>query len=214
VKRALVCLVLAVACGSSASPDAFLDSVVGVEANGCSLVAALGSGAIVDEQRVMTSAHTVAGAQEIVVIDFDGDRHPAVLVGFDPDKDLAVLSVAGLDGDPLAKRRASGGESGWVLAWDPDEGAHANPMTVTKRILVSIEDIYVADIVERHAIEIDADVTSGDSGAAVVTQTGEMVGVVYARSRSRPAGFALDEQEIAAALSTAGATAVDSGPCT
>jgi S1-C subfamily serine protease len=212
-----VLAILAAACGSASSipaPDGYLDAAVGIEASGCSLIPALGSGAVLAPGRVVTAAHTVAGATEIVVVDAGGARRPATLVGLDPRRDLAVLSVPGLDADPLTVSEASGGEAGWVLTWSPDERAQATPMTVTKRIVVTIEDIYVEDLVERRAIELDADVSPGDSGAAVVTTGGEVVGIVYATSRSRSAGFALAGPEITAALAAAGTTSVDSGPCT
>lgn len=214
MKRALIALVVVAACSSPASADEFLDSVVGVEAHGCSLIPALGSGAILADELVVTSAHTVAGADELSVISSSGRSLPAVLVSFDPEKDLAVLRVDGLDHRPLELGKAVGGETGWVLAWNRDEGVHEIPMIVTKRILVSIEDIYVEDVVERGAIELDAMVVRGDSGAAVITETGAVVGLIYATSRSRTAGFALNETEIAAALDGVGTATVDSGRCT
>lgn len=203
------------ACATGAEPfaDDHVRSVVGVEATGCSLVAALGSGTILDEHRVVTSAHTVAGADDIAVIDVGGRSRPATLVAFDPDKDLAVLSVPDLDHPPLALARARGGENGWVIAWDRDTGVHSSPMTVTKRLRVSIEDIYVNGVVERGAIEIDAAVGPGDSGGAVVNSSGEVVGVVYATSRTRTAGFALNDDEIAAVLADANDQPVDPGRC-
>lgn len=208
---------IAASCGQespAASPDGYLRAAVGVEASGCSLVPALGSGAVLARERVMTSAHTVAGASALVVIDSAGIRRAATLVGFDPRVDLAVLAVPGLDADPLPVSNAAGGEAGWVLTWRADDRFEASPMTVTKRLVVTIEDIYVDEIVERRAIELDADLSHGDSGAAVVTTSGEVVGIVYAASRSRRAGFALDGNEIATALAAAGPTTVDAGPCT
>jgi len=100
-----------------------------------------------------------------------------------------------------------------VIAWNRDEGAHSDPTTVTKRIQVSIEDIYVDEVVERGAIEIAADITPGDSGGAVITSDGDVVGLIYATSRSRAAGFALNDEEIRAVLATAADEPVDSGPC-
>jgi len=208
---------LVTTCGNEAAPTAaiYLDSAVGVEATGCSLVASIGSGVVLAEGSVVTSAHTVAGAESIVVVDTVGTRHDAVLVGFDADVDLAVLAVDDLDADPLALGRAERDDAGWVLAWHPDEGVHANSMTVTKRIRVTIEDIYVEDIVERDAIEIAADVGHGDSGGAVVTTDGRVVGVVYGTSRKRAAGFAVDDGEVAAALvDAADRSPVAAGPCT
>lgn len=203
------------ACSTGAGPSAddHLRSVVGVEATGCSLVAALGSGTILDDHRVVTSAHTVAGAHDIEVIDADGRSRPATLVALDPDKDLAVLAVPDLDQPPLALARARGGEDGWVIAWNRDTGVRSAPMTVTKRLRVSIEDIYVDGVVERGAIEIDAAIGPGDSGGAVVTSTGEVVGVIYATSRTRRAGFALNDDEIAAVLADANDQPVDPGRC-
>jgi S1-C subfamily serine protease len=209
--------IVATACGAEAaapSPTGYFRAAVGIEASGCSLVPAVGSGAVLAPERVMTSAHTVAGATDLTVIDSTGIRHAATLVGFDPRLDLAVLSVPGLGADPLPVSSAVGGETGWLLTWRTDDRVVANPMTVSKRLVVSIEDIYVDEIVERRAIELDADVSHGDSGAAVVTTSGEVVGIVYAASRSRRAGFALDGDEIATALAAAGTTAVDAGPCT
>jgi S1-C subfamily serine protease len=208
-----ILVTLAAACGADSSPTEFAESVVGVEASGCSLIPAFGSGAVLDDQRVVTSAHIVAGATTIEIIDSQGERRPADLVGFDPRTDLAVLSVPGLASEPLPIGRADGGEPGWVLTWSPGNLVQAKPMTVTKRILVTIEDIYVDELVERRAIELDADISHGDSGAAVVTTEGDVVGIIYATSRSRAAGFALNGLEIAAALDGAGTATVDPGPC-
>lgn len=212
---ALVALTAAASCSTSTTPsaDEFLASVVGVEATGCSLVASIGSGTILESKRVVTSAHTVAGATDISVIDASGNALPAMLIAFDPDKDLAVLSVPSLGPPPLRLGRADGDESGWVLAWNREEGAHSDPIAVTKRIRVSIEDIYVDDVVERGAIEIAAEIVPGDSGGAVVNSAGDVVGLVYATSRSRAAGFALNDEEIRAVLAGAADEPVDSGPC-
>ncbi|MGF1517194.1 MAG: trypsin-like peptidase domain-containing protein [Nodosilinea sp.] len=166
------------------------------------------------DDTVVTTAHTVAGADAIVVVGADGVRHDAALVGFDPNADLAVLAVDDLDVEPLPLGPADRGAAGWVLAWHPDVGMHTEPMTVTKEIRVTIEDIYIDRIVHRDAIEIAADIEHGDSGAAVVSDDGTVVGVVYATSRERAAGFAVDDGEVAAALErAAGAVPVDAGPC-
>jgi S1-C subfamily serine protease len=200
--------------GATADPASLLESAVGVEATGCSLVASIGSGVVLADDTVVTTAHTVAGADAIVVVGADGVRHDAALVGFDPDADLAVLAVDGLDVEPLPLGPAERGATGWVLAWHPDVGMHTEPMTVTKEIRVTIEDIYIDRIVQRDAIEVAADIEHGDSGAAVVSDDGTVVGVVYATSRERAAGFAVDDGEVAAALAlAAGRTPVDAGPC-
>jgi S1-C subfamily serine protease len=50
--------------------------------------------------RVLTAAHVVAGASSIAVTRV-GRTEPATLVAFDPDNDLAVLSVSGLVPVPM-----------------------------------------------------------------------------------------------------------------
>ena len=49
----------------------------------------------------MTNAHVVAGQDDTVVVRPDGTRLAATTVAFDPDRDLALLSVPGLGQPPL-----------------------------------------------------------------------------------------------------------------
>ena len=48
---------------------------------------------------------------------------------------------------------------------------------------MTIEDIYIEDVVERRAFEFDGAITAGDSGAPIFGETGDVLGIVYARSR-------------------------------
>ncbi|MEI8072372.1 MAG: trypsin-like peptidase domain-containing protein [Planctomycetota bacterium] len=53
-----------------------------------------GSGIMLDKQgHVLTNFHVVEGAKEIQVLLYDGSSHSAVVVGFDPATDVAVLKV-------------------------------------------------------------------------------------------------------------------------
>src|SRR4030042_61323 len=53
-----------------------------------------GSGVIIDEQGlILTNNHVVSGADVIEVTLEDGPPLPATLVGTDPGKDLAVISI-------------------------------------------------------------------------------------------------------------------------
>ena len=60
-----------------------------------------GSGWVAAPGIVVTNAHVVAGERSTTVIDATGSRR-AVVVAFDPVRDLAVLSVPQLYGAPLA----------------------------------------------------------------------------------------------------------------
>ena len=61
-----------------------------------------GSGFSVARDLVMTNAHVVAGQDDTFVVRPDGTRLEATAVAFDPDRDLALLSVPGLGQPPLA----------------------------------------------------------------------------------------------------------------
>ena len=55
------------------------------------------SGVAVKSDRVLTSAHAVAGATTVTVVTSDGHANTAKVLGSDPDTDLALLDVTGAD---------------------------------------------------------------------------------------------------------------------
>lgn len=199
------------------SGDAAVDlttSGVGIIAEGCSLVAQLGSGAVVAApDQVVTVAHTIAGASSITVVDGSGTSHAATVRAFDADADLAVLDVAGLDAAPLALAETVTPGRASFVTWDRDDGITADDVEITRRLSITIEDIYIDDTVERSGFEIAGEVVIGDSGGAVVNDDGQVVGVVYANSRGRDRiGFATDVTEISALLLSVDDD-VDNGTC-
>lgn len=234
----LVCLAGGAACADqeSYSPDAESSlpeavspadlvtgpsPVVGIRAVGCGLAPAIGSGlGFPIDDIVLTTAHTVAGATDIQVVDVAGQSVPATVRYFDPTKDIAALHVESLEGIQLDLARAELGESAWILGWrrsvpGGERSFQALPGSVTRRLLVTIEDIWVQGSYERNAIEVSSEVVAGDSGAAVLSELGGVIGMVYASSRERQVAFALDDVEMAAALAGAATSArpVANGRC-
>jgi hypothetical protein len=68
---------------------------------------------------------------------------------------------------------------------------------ITRRLNITIEDIYVEDEVRRSGLELAGDISVGDSGGAIVDSSGDVVGIIYARSRMRPqTAFATDDDEL------------------
>ena len=127
-------------------------------------------------------------------------RFDATIEAFDENSDLAVLRVAGLDATPLAVGTFALGPAHAVV-WSRDDGVRSIPIEVTKQLNITIEDIYVEDEVRRTGMELSGEISSGDSGGAVVNSDGEVVGIVYARSRARPGiAFATDSAELARLL--------------
>ncbi len=74
-------------------------STLRIEGDGCG-GRLTGSGFVVGDDLVVTNAHVIVGTDSITVTDGQG-RLAAVPVTFDPDTDLAVLRVEGLDVPPL-----------------------------------------------------------------------------------------------------------------
>lgn len=166
-------------------------AIVGVVVEGCPPGRDTGSGALVDDGLVLTSAHTLRGAESVVVTRGD-DEVPATIVGFDPNLDLAYLAVD-LVGEPLVVD-SSGLERGergraWVVR---DGDAVPVDVVVERRVELHTEDIYVEGETVRPGLELAADIEPGDSGGVVVVD-GEVVGVVWARSRRQPGrAYAID----------------------
>lgn len=207
VRRLLVVMAItaAPACASSPAPAAddtstsLAEAAVGIVVDGCTLVDELGSGAVVEERgQVITVAHTLSGARSVTVVDTEGTGHDATISAFDPDSDLAVLDVPGLDVAPLplATGPVSLGDA-TVYGWSRADGVSAIPVEVSRRLAITIEDIYVEDQVERTGIELVGDIDVGVSGGPVIDADGEVIGIVYARSRGREGiGFATDSDEV------------------
>lgn len=181
VARAAVVLAgaLAALTACAADPPA---AVVTLRAAGCGAVPANGTGSIVAPGRVLTSAHTVAGASAVVVTRGD-TAFTATVLGLDPRNDLAVLAIDDRHTEPL------GGAPGV----DPERGAAASTyvvrdgeltridLTIIRPVVIDTTDIYREADVARPGFELAGDIRPGDSGAPV-TVDGLIVGVVWARS--------------------------------
>lgn len=189
---------VSIACGSDAagSPPVATRSAVAVGAAGCSLIDSDGLGILAGPGQVLTAAHVVAGGSE-VWIDVDGQRHPAHIDVIDTEVDLALLAVD-IDAPTLDIGRAPLDGPVWLAA---PNGSVAT--VLNRRLLVTIEDIYLAGQHERQAIEIGLGVERGTSGAGVVDAENRLVGVVYGTSRDRAAAFALDADELERVISAA-----------
>jgi len=97
-------------------------SVLKIHARAPSCSRALeGSGFVIAPERMMTNAHVVAGTSEVSVETDDGQLDARVVL-YDPETDVAVLSVPGLTATPLsfAGEPATSGQDGIVLGYPLD----------------------------------------------------------------------------------------------
>ena len=175
-----------------------------------------GSGWVLSPGRIVTNAHVVAGADTIEV-QSQRQRLRGQVIVFDARRDLAVISVPGLDapalslGGPLSR-----GDSGAIAGFPLDGPYRVVPARVRDTIDARGLDIYAADPVVREIYSLNTTVRPGNSGGPLVDAQGRVVGVVFAKSLDDAStGYALTLAEARPVLEAAGSAGrpVDSGAC-
>jgi S1-C subfamily serine protease len=158
-----------------------------------------GSGFVYAPDHVLTNAHVVAGVtQGPVVFTKDGTQFAARVVFYDPQIDVAVLYVPGLDMTPLRfAGQAQDGADAVVAGYPLDHPftAVAARIGVTEPAVGS--DIYQTGQVNRQIYEIRAVVEPGNSGGPLLSPQGTVYGVVFAAAVGQSdTGFALTAAEV------------------
>lgn len=135
----------------------------------------LGSGVIIGEQGyILTNAHVVKAADEILITLTDGREAFAEIVGMDEETDLAVIQI-NLEKLPvLIIGNSNGLRVGDVVL------AIGNPydfgQTVTQGI-VSARRKRLGITTFEDFIQTDADINPGNSGGALISASGELIGI-------------------------------------
>jgi S1-C subfamily serine protease len=136
--------------------------------------------------RVVTVAHVLDAGRNVTV---DGRR--AAVVRVDRRDDLAVLTVPGLNAESI---RTGTGSIGPVRLL-------ARPARVRRAFTAIVRVDPQTPPARRPALDLDAAVAGGDSGAPVIGRDGRVVGVVFAASRERArTAYAVDGSAVAALL--------------
>lgn len=160
-----------------------------------------GSGFVYAPERVMTNAHVVSGVPEPTVqVGGVGEVYDATVVLFDPDTDVAVLAVPGLDAPALDfGDDASRGDRAVVAGFPGGGELDLEAAVVGRRLPANGQDIYGESVVTRDIYSIRSSVRSGNSGGPLLTPDGDVYGVVFARSVTDPGvGYVLTADEVAA----------------
>src|SRR5919206_1244413 len=140
-----------------------------------------GSGSILDQQgNILTNYHVIEGAQKLSVSMGGQKDYPAIVVGGDPDTDLAVirltekpagqLTVIPLgDSDKLVVGQK-------VLAIGNPFGLHR---TLTTGVISGLQRPIRArnDRLIEGAIQTDASINPGNSGGPLLDKFGKMIGI-------------------------------------
>lgn len=163
-------------------------SALDVRASGCGPRDAFGTAALVSDDRAVTAAHVVAGADDVRVVDQTGAEHQVDIVHFDPDLDVAVLATPDDLGTPLdiADEAPESGASGVVGFSRLEDGAVTSRVVdvdVLRHVNIATTDIYLDAQVNRPGFEVDATIDPGDSGGVVVID-GKAAGIIWARSNA------------------------------
>jgi S1-C subfamily serine protease len=189
-------------------------ATVKVAGRGCGGIV-YGSGFPVGPSEFLTNAHVVAGTRNTTIL-FGDTEYRARVVLFDPEKDVAILSVPGLRISALPMAGAGPGTQGAAIGYPEGGKEQVAPAVIDQEVPAQGRDIYGQNLVTRQIWVTEAKVVPGNSGGPLVDLDGRVVGVIFAASTTRPnQAYALTDDEVAPDVAAArGRTqAVDVGPC-
>ena len=153
---------------------------------------------------VITNEHVVAGHRQVTVVVNDSDTYRGTVLGDDPVRDLAVVSICCGNFHPLPFGDASGLRAGdEVIAIGYALGL-SGQASITRGIVSAIryDSGHLSDV-----IQTDAAINPGNSGGPMLSRSGEILGIntfSIEQSRSgRPAeglGFAVSGSTVQARI--------------
>jgi S1-C subfamily serine protease len=162
-----------------------------------------GSAWPIGQDDVVTNAHVVAGSQRVEVDTTDGATHPATVVLFNPEVDVAILHVPGLNEAalPIATTDPARGVTGAAIGYPGGQTETVAPAQVRGTESAQGYNIYNSGVVSRTIEVLAAKIIPGNSGGPLVDTAGTVQGLVFAASTTNPdEGYALSMTEIATFL--------------
>jgi S1-C subfamily serine protease len=156
------------------------------------------TGVVVAPGRVLTVAHAVSRRTSLRT-----SSGPGRLLRRDLRADLALLAVDDRRAPALETAAVKGGDVVRLLLL---RGGRVAPTSATVRrtIRAHVSAPGTARPLTRPALELDARLRAGDSGAPVLTEDGELAGVLFASSRrDGRTAYAVDAQAIETLLKPA-----------
>jgi S1-C subfamily serine protease len=158
-----------------------------------------GSGFVFSPQHVMTNAHVVGGVTSPTVqIGGVGQYYRAKVVLYDPETDIAVLYVPGLQASALKFDTSAKAEDDAVVAGFPEDGPFsAVAARIRQEMDAQGQDIYDQNTVTRDIFSLYSTVLQGNSGGPLLSPSGEVYGVVFAKSlQDSTTGYALTASQV------------------
>ncbi|MBP0968867.1 MAG: trypsin-like peptidase domain-containing protein [Oscillospiraceae bacterium] len=159
-----------------------------------SIAQGAGSGVIIDSDGyIATCYHVIQGASSITVTLLDGSSYTGTVYGYDADNDLAVVKIDAHD-LPVAvfadSSKLKVGETVFAIG---------NPLgslggTVTDGIVSALDREVEVEGQEMTLLQTSAAVNHGNSGGGLFNASGELIGIVNAKSAGEDVeglGFAI-----------------------
>jgi S1-C subfamily serine protease len=203
---ALVAGLTVSACSSTApaTEGQLLGSTLRIDIDACRTGKVRATGISLADGWIATVAHSFDGIEAFRV-----EGRDLALVYLDLDTDVALLFESDAVGPHL------------TLATDVDPGPARmvtyprpdNPPEITAIEVLRLADVTLDGQGRRRALELEADINPGDSGSAVVNDSGEVIGMIFANSRGLDSGWAISADEIATALKLADTDEVEPPRC-
>ena len=131
----------------------------------------LGSGCAVGENCIITNAHVLDNPNNIMLSTYAGETHTTYLVGYDQDKDIAVLGVKDARFTPLTVadyKSLNTGDDVYAIG-APKSMAY----TLTKGVISAKE----REIGKYKYIQTDAAINEGNSGGPLLNDEGNVIGI-------------------------------------
>lgn len=178
-----------------------------------------GSGFVYAPQHLLTNAHVVAGTDSVAVEVSPTRTLAARVVSYDPERDIAVLYVPGLNAAPLpfAPSPATSDADAVVLGYPEDGPFDVEAARVRDLGEISGHDIYGRGNVTREVYSVRANIRSGNSGGPLISPDGTVLGIVFATALDQSnTGFVLSDKEVSpdAGPGSSATQAVNTGSCT
>lgn len=196
-----------------------LESTVKIEsiAESCSAVLS-GTGFVVSNERVITNAHVVAGADKPIISLSGSDiQLQGKVVIIDREKDIAIIFVPGLNAEKLVfMAPVVSNETAFVAGYPNGGNLEVSNVVINSEFEALGKDIDSKKEVKREVIVFGGRISPGNSGGPIFNNSGQVLGMVFAADAgSENIGYALVPDEMASLVKESSnlVNSVNTGKC-
>ena len=144
-------------------------------------------GTVIGKDLIVTVAHGVAGQTSTSITTINGQVLNAKVVATDINLDLALIYVDSTKSTtnliPLKFADAVEGSETRFVAFE-DSKQFVLSAKIKKILRINTEDIYLKNKISRPGLEVETRVVVGNSGGPLINHKDEIVGLVWATSRT------------------------------